>query len=76
MATSTYAEIPKGKVSIENKQGTTPHEAAELDVRMKVKDVIRKYRRLIRETVDVNKSVMTMTKREDIKTKYKKTRQI
>ena len=57
---STYAQILKEKDEIKNKQ-----KDENMDIKKEVKEIIRKNPKLIRETVDMNKSVVIMGKKEN-----------
>ena len=60
---STYAQIlkEKGEIKNNNKQNYK-----NMDIKKEVKEIIRKNPKLIRETVDMNKSVVIMGRKEEV----------
>ena len=58
---STYAQILEEKDEIKNNTQTDGN----VDIKKEVKEIIRKNPKLIRETVDMNKSVVIMGKKEE-----------
>lgn len=70
---TTFAEILKQKDEMKNSQMVEKQQASQIDIRQEVKDVIRKNAKLLRETVDMNKSIVIIgSNEENIQNKFLK----
>jgi len=70
---NTYSEILKQHEEIKSNQNVEQQAARQVDITKEVKEVIRKNGKLIREAVDMNRSVVIIGKKEDdIQNKFQK----